>query len=77
MPRERNLVPLLLNNNGGYYQSGCRYDFCPKMDVVTIFADLWQVGFPAIPHIADDARVTKVGWNYAAKVVDEITNTGN
>jgi hypothetical protein len=44
---------------------------------VTVFADLWQVGYPAIPQNADVAKVAKIGWKYDAKVVDEITNTGN
>jgi hypothetical protein len=47
------------------------------MEVATVFADLWQVGFPAIPQISHVAKVAKVGWKYAAKVVDEITITGN
>jgi hypothetical protein len=73
MPRERNLVPLIRNNNGIYYQPGGRHDFCTKMEVATVFVDLWQVGFPAIPQISHVAKVAKVGWKYAAKVVDEIT----
>jgi hypothetical protein len=77
MPRERNLVPLILNNNGGYYQPGRRYDFRTKMEVATVFADLWQVGVPAIPQISHLAKVAKVGWKYAAKVVDEIAITGD
>jgi hypothetical protein len=72
-----NRIPLLRNNNGGYYQPGCGYDFCTKMKVATIFADLWQVGVPAIPQISHVAKVTKVGWKYAVKAVDEITITGN
>jgi hypothetical protein len=68
MPREKNLVPLIRNNNGGYYQQpGCRYDFRTKMEVATVFADLWQVGFPAIPQISQVAKVAKVGWKYAAR----------
>jgi hypothetical protein len=47
------------------------------MEVATVFADLWQHGFPSIPHISDVARVAKVGWDYAAKVVDEISNPSN
>jgi hypothetical protein len=47
------------------------------MEVATVFADLWQVGFPATPQIAQVAKVAKVGWKYAAKVVDEITITGD
>jgi hypothetical protein len=73
-----NLVPLIRNNNGGYYQPGRRYDFCTKMEVATVFSDLsWQVGFPAIRQISHVAKVAKVGWKYAAKVVDEITITGD
>jgi hypothetical protein len=77
MPRERNLVPLIMNNNGGYYQPGRRYDFRTKMEVATVFADLWQASFPSVPHISQVAKVAKVGWKYAAKVVDEITITGD
>jgi hypothetical protein len=77
MPRERNLVPLIRNNNGGYYQPGRRHDFRTKMEVVTVFADLRQVDIPAIPQISQVAKVAKVGWKYAAKVVDEITITGD
>jgi hypothetical protein len=77
MPRERNLVPLIRNNNGGYYQPGRRYNFRTKMEVATVFADLWQVGSPAIPQISHVAKVAKVGWKYAAKVVGEITITGD
>jgi hypothetical protein len=74
MPRERNLVPLILNNNGGYYQPGHRYDFRTKMEVATIFADLWQViVFLPFHNFFDSAKVAKVGWKYAAKVVDEIS----
>jgi hypothetical protein len=72
MPRERNLVPLIRNNNGGYYQPGCRYDFRTKMEVATVFADLCQVGVPAIPQISHVAKVAKVRWTYAAKVVDVV-----
>jgi hypothetical protein len=77
MPHERNLVPLIRNNNGGYYQPGRRYNFRTKMEVATVFADLWQVGFPTIPQTSHVAKVAKVGWKYAAKVVDEITITGD
>jgi hypothetical protein len=30
MSREQNLAPLLQNNNGGYYQPGCRYAFVQR-----------------------------------------------
>jgi hypothetical protein len=47
------------------------------MEVATIFTDLWQVGYHAILQISDVAKVTKVGWKYATKVVDKITITSN
>jgi methionine salvage enolase-phosphatase E1 len=47
------------------------------MEVATVFADLWQVGFPVIPQISHVATVAKVSWKYAAKVVDEISITGD
>jgi hypothetical protein len=47
------------------------------MEVVTLFSDLWQQVFPATPQISDVAKLTMVGWKYAAKVVDEVTTTGN
>jgi hypothetical protein len=33
---------------------------------------LWELGFPVIPTALELARESKVGWEYAAKVITEI-----
>ena len=60
------------NQNGGFFQPGRMYELPRKFEVGQIFLRLWELGFPVIPTALELARESKVGWEYADKVISEI-----
>jgi hypothetical protein len=60
------------NQNGGFFQPGRMYGLPRKFEVGQTYLRLWELSFPAIPTALELARESKVGWEYAAKVISEI-----
>jgi hypothetical protein len=60
------------NQNGVFFQPGRMYDLPRKFGVGVTYLRLWELSFPVIPTALELARESKVGWEYAAKVIAEM-----
>jgi hypothetical protein len=69
--------PLIsVNINGGFYELGKSYSFSKKCEVAAPFFRLWEDNWPIKPSMSSLARCVGVTNNWAKKVIDELTKTG-
>ena len=77
MSQDRSLGGLAeVNSNGGFYHPGRQYDFSKKLQVWNCYICLFFENYPKEPSTLMVANKTRVSWDYAKKVLDEVQLTG-
>ena len=67
---------LPLNQNGGYYSPGKRYELGRKLEVFDACCFAAEDTFPLKPSARVVAKEARVGYSYARKVIAEIEEFG-
>ena len=61
-----------VNSNGGIYRPGCTYPIEKKFDVAINYLELLKKGNGAKPTVDSVAKSSRVGWDFAKKVMMEV-----